>query len=266
LTEEWRAIEGFEGQYDVSSLGRVRALPRQIRTAYGASKHHPGGVMAPAPDRDGYPRVMFRVDGKHHTRSVHRLVAIAFHGDKRNALHREVDHIDGDRANASASNLRWVSRRENLHFAKPRETPPGAKLTASQAADIQLERGHATAKQVAERHGVSAATVYDIWYGRSWSPVSRSRPFRLQSGAKEEEMTNWPFTHIGTPFNWVMMTDRQRADLVRYMQRTPAQTASAIEAQRATTVQQGVVHESAVPAGQTPEHRSSHHPRVPDNG
>lgn len=46
---------------------------------------------------------------------VHRLVALAY-VDGRTAERNEVDHIDGDRHNNRAENLRWVTHQENMDF------------------------------------------------------------------------------------------------------------------------------------------------------
>jgi len=39
MTEIWKAIAGFEGQYDISSLGRVRSLPRAVRQVRHGKPH-----------------------------------------------------------------------------------------------------------------------------------------------------------------------------------------------------------------------------------
>jgi hypothetical protein len=47
------------------------------------------------------------------SKSVHRIVAVAFHGNPPSKRH-EVDHIDRDRANNRVENLRWVTALDNL--------------------------------------------------------------------------------------------------------------------------------------------------------
>jgi hypothetical protein len=171
--EEWRDVPGFAGYYEVSNLGRVRSLSRAIRTAYGATKFHEGRVMVPVPDKDGYPRVVLRVDGKHQTRRVHRLVCEAFNGPP-NILHRNVDHIDGDRANAHAANLRWVSHAENMHFRHRKTGTRGEKIGGSKLTELavrEIRNGRCPAKQLAEKFGVSVYAIYDVRNGRRWAHV-----------------------------------------------------------------------------------------------
>jgi hypothetical protein len=50
---------------------------------------------------------------------VHAIICTLFHGP-RPAKGYEIDHIDGNRSNNAASNLRWVTHKENMQFAKER--------------------------------------------------------------------------------------------------------------------------------------------------
>lgn len=60
--------------------------------------------------RTGYAAICFR-DGKPEREYVHRIIAKMFVDNPLNKP--EVDHIDTNRSNNSASNLRWVDRKEN---------------------------------------------------------------------------------------------------------------------------------------------------------
>jgi hypothetical protein len=167
--EEWRQIDGFAG-YEISSEGNVRSLhfsrPRRLSAWF---------------DKDGYPCVTLGV-GQRRYRRVHRLVAIAFHGAKRNALHREAAHLDGDRTNCRSDNLQWVSKREN-HSHKLRhgthqsgENHPRAKLTYDQVGRIRTR--YASAPQLAKDFGVSRHTIYDIWRHVRWASPRPADPGR----------------------------------------------------------------------------------------
>lgn len=160
VIENWRAVPDFEGLYEVSDLGRVRSVVRNA-------------ILATWLDQDGYPAVTVCKNGRKSNAKLHRWVALAFHGSKRNALHREVAHLDNDRANPLASNLQWVSHVENhfhrrAHGTSPvGERHPRAKLTEKQVIEIRKRQG--TAPQMAERYGVSRHTIYDIWQGKRWA-------------------------------------------------------------------------------------------------
>jgi len=168
-SKAWRPISGLEGAYAVSAYGEVYSFRRHRR-------------LRPYYDKDGYPRVTLLkpgggtlVERKIHPR-VHRLVAEAFHADRRNILHCEVAHLDGDRTNACADNLKWVSRVENQSHKKAHgthqagEKHPQAKLTEANVVAIR----HASVPYalLAERYGVSYHTISDIKRGVRWTHVA----------------------------------------------------------------------------------------------
>tara|TARA_B110000503_G_C6782725_1_gene263952 strand:+ start:78 stop:458 length:381 start_codon:yes stop_codon:yes gene_type:complete len=62
--------------------------------------------------RTGYYQVQPYVDGKKLVRTVHRLVLSTFEGKCPEGY--ECDHIDIDRSNNQLSNLRWLTKEENL--------------------------------------------------------------------------------------------------------------------------------------------------------
>lgn len=113
MTEEWRAIAGWVGRYEVSSLGRVRSVPRLTVTARGATYRYPGVVLTPAIGGNGRPVVTLAHGSRRTSRSVHILVAEAFLGPCPDGLW--CCHDDGDLLNNAASNLRWDTPSSNVH-------------------------------------------------------------------------------------------------------------------------------------------------------
>jgi hypothetical protein len=116
--ERWLPVVGWEGRYAISSLGRVRSLPRPVydpvqRRLWTARER----ILRPG-IRNGYPAVSLspgtRVGAR--TYPVHRLVALAFLGpDPFEGA--QVCHNDGDRTNPRLDNLRWGSQSDNQRDA-----------------------------------------------------------------------------------------------------------------------------------------------------
>lgn len=111
MDELWKPIPGHVGEYEVSNTGRVRSVARMVRRDPYPPFKVAGRILAVTLDGDGYSKVAL---GRKSQRKIHRLVAEAFIENPGKLP--EVDHIDTNKQNCAASNLRWCTRRENAHF------------------------------------------------------------------------------------------------------------------------------------------------------
>lgn len=102
-SEEWRPVVDFVGLYEVSSLGRVRSLPRWKA---------PGGIRIPHVDRLGYHNYDLYAGGQREKRKAHRLVAEAFLGPRMTG--QVIRHLDGNPGNNTVQNLVYGTQSENL--------------------------------------------------------------------------------------------------------------------------------------------------------
>jgi hypothetical protein len=91
--EEWRTIIGYEGLYEVSTMGRVKSVV-------------PEKMLLLQPTK-GYLQVQLSKDELQKSHMVHRLVAEAFLGNEDNKP--EVNHIDGNYTNNIVTNLEWAT-------------------------------------------------------------------------------------------------------------------------------------------------------------
>lgn len=111
--ERWREIEGYEGFYEVSDLGRVRSMDRVVANRPGwPAQRRKGGILRFWLNAKGYRYVTLWQDGGKRTGTVASLVAAAFIGPRPTPQH-DVCHEDGTRTNNRASNLRYDTRYEN---------------------------------------------------------------------------------------------------------------------------------------------------------
>ncbi|MFY0128065.1 NUMOD4 domain-containing protein [Bacillus cytotoxicus] len=118
--ETWKDIEGFEGFYQVSNLGKIRSLDRYVPKRNGQKQFFRGKIISTYINNSGYECVDLARGGKKVKNTVHRLVAKHFCKGYREKL--DVNHIDADRLNNKAENLEWMSRIENIRDCIKRGT------------------------------------------------------------------------------------------------------------------------------------------------
>ena len=118
MGEVWKPIEGYEGLYEVSNLGRVRSLDRVVYRSYKGHPHWPmrvkGKLLSCGTDRGGYSFVILQNKGKR-CRLVHRLVAEAFMSNTENK--EEINNIAVNKKNNSVDNLEFCTPSENMRHA-----------------------------------------------------------------------------------------------------------------------------------------------------
>lgn len=113
MCEEWRDIAGYEGFYQVSNMGRVRSLTRTFMRSDGTTATYKGRILKPV--GKPYLHVYLSRNNIHSMMRVHRLVAEAFVPNPENL--NCVDHVDCDKSNNRAENLRWCTHAQNMGYA-----------------------------------------------------------------------------------------------------------------------------------------------------
>ena len=106
--EEWRDIRGFEGLYQVSNMGRVKSMERDITTTYRGTihtRHYREVILRPKLSNVGYHYVVLCNSGQHLRIGIHRLVAIAFVPGYKEGL--IVNHRNELKDDNRAENLEW---------------------------------------------------------------------------------------------------------------------------------------------------------------
>lgn len=170
MSEEWRPVVGYEGRYEVSSLGRVRSLDTVAPCRGGKRQRRPGRLLSPGFTR-GYPYVQLHdgSPGRHRgsPRLVHRLVLGAFVGPCPGGM--EACHWNGDEGDPRLANLRWATSQENKADMR-RHGRSGRRLTEAAAHEIRRRylRGETTVA-LGVAFGISSASVSRIGRGKQWA-------------------------------------------------------------------------------------------------
>lgn len=186
MEEIWKDIDGYEGFYQVSNLGKVRSLDRQM-SVYGI--HNPplstirkGKILSPRISQDGYEKVSLTKDKKSKNYFVHRLVASAFIENTNNLS--EVNHIDGNKRNNKFLNLEWCDHLQNMqhcfsnslkkHFAKPMlgktyDKSPLSKRVYQYDKNSNLIKIWNSVREASEHYGVDGSNISRCCNGHSQS-------------------------------------------------------------------------------------------------
>lgn len=128
----WRQAVGYEGLYEVNDDGEVRSVAHITNGV-----HVPSKKLKPYMS-DRYYRVKLYKDGKPKMVMVHRLVAQAFIGNPHKLP--QVNHINGDRTDNSASNLEWCTASENQkHAIRTGLKDPEDTVKATRKKVLQLD-------------------------------------------------------------------------------------------------------------------------------
>ena len=102
--EQWRDVDGYDGMYQVSDLGRVRSLK------FGKVR-----VLRPQKDNGGYLSVHFYKDSIAKYFLVHRLVAQAFIPNSDESK-TQINHRNEDKTENKVSNLEWCTPKYNANY------------------------------------------------------------------------------------------------------------------------------------------------------
>lgn len=117
LQEEWKAITGYEGLYEISNFGRVKSLNRLDSMGRVVEET----IKAQHIGTTGYPAITLNKDGKKKTKVVHQLVAESFLGHIPDSYNGVINHIDNIKTNNRLDNLEVVSSRYNTQYSKSTE-------------------------------------------------------------------------------------------------------------------------------------------------
>lgn len=159
--ESWLCVPGYDGQYAVSNLGRIKNVHRNSFKVF---------FMSP----QGYYRVGFYIKGRGTKYQVHRVVAQAFvPNPKRKPA---INHKDGNKLNNCSKNLEWCTYKENSqHASKMMLLSHGenhwlAKLNEFQVRVIR-KSSDLTGIELSKIFNITTANISSIKKRQTWKCV-----------------------------------------------------------------------------------------------
>jgi hypothetical protein len=163
LQEIWMQIEGYEGRYEISNLGRAKSKQK---------------ILKPQTDAYGYYFIRIAKKGeKQKTKRIGRLVGLHFIPNPENK--EQINHINGIKKDNRATNLEWVTRSENvLHAYNTGLNPIGenhirSKLKEHQVKSIlELRKSGITQCELSEKFRISRSAVRSILDGTNWKRLT----------------------------------------------------------------------------------------------
>lgn len=173
--EIWKDIEGYEGVYQISSLGKVKSLKRITRFKNNDRiRVEEERILKPQITHKGYHKIQLRKNGKTKGHFVHRLVAEAFIPNPENKS--TVNHKDGDKLNNFVGNLEWMSNLENMRHAYQtgiRNNGDNAPVTLAKLKPVaQYTKGgtlvaeYRSIKEAVEKTGIGQSSISSCCAGR----------------------------------------------------------------------------------------------------
>lgn len=183
MEEIWKDIEGYEGSYQVSNLGRVRRLPyvsegKTIGRKKTFKRNFNGGVLKGTVCRNGYCRVTLTKDSVNRYYHIHRLVAEVFlpnpqklpcinHKDENKTNNFVYVNEDGT-IDESKSNIEWCTYAYNNQYNGLIER---ARETRRKTGGYPIKMMDRNGNTIKEFSSIFEASVFTK---RSWGTIYRA--------------------------------------------------------------------------------------------
>lgn len=214
--EVFKDIPGFEGRYQVSNHGRVKSLKRR--------EHQRESFMQPILSNNSYYMVNLSDGKKTHQRLLHRVVAEVFCYNPDPSKYKIVDHIDTDKLNNHADNLRWVNQSINMRVALGRKVvvkdtitntttvyktiPEAAAALGITAQNIRLRVKKGFYKHYQLKYGNEKKTSYIRKLGRPIYQYDKSGNLvaEYKSISEAVRQTGWSYSSILHALNKITAT------------------------------------------------------------
>ncbi len=107
--EIWKSIQGYEGHYSVSNIGRIKSHKRIDPNNHLVKER----ILKMPINKDGYYQVGLCKNGKLKTYRIHRLVLLAFVGKS----DFECNHKNCNKLDNKLENLEYLTKKQNVYHS-----------------------------------------------------------------------------------------------------------------------------------------------------
>lgn len=173
MDEAWKDIDGYDGIFQISSLGRVA---RNTPTTTGKISTIPH-IMSQWINWNRYHLITLCYKNKKKHFTVHSLVLKAFVGPRPDGM--EAAHLDNNRSNNRSDNLIWCTRKENhshkkIHGTQQHGAANGhARFTNEQVLKMRslYEQSGWTQSEIARKYDARQGTIHQILKRKTWKHI-----------------------------------------------------------------------------------------------
>ena len=170
--ENWKDIENYEGLYQVSNLGRIKSLERDVYYSNGTVHHIKEKILVQRIEKNGYQIVSLYKNGKRKDMLAHRLVALAFIPNPANKP--QINHKNEVKTDNFVENLEWCTASYNALYGtriqrcvqNRRSYKLGNHPQAKPVFCVELNKTFDCAKRVEEELGISGSSICQACKGK----------------------------------------------------------------------------------------------------
>lgn len=177
MEEIWKDVPGYEGLYQVSNIGRVKACAK----IDGKGRTRKERMLKPTITEHHYYRVGLVKEGQRKQYLVHRLVAVTFIPNINNLPF--INHLDECGLNNRVENLEWCDFEYNIKYGTAIERKSKTQINGKHSKRIgqfmltgELYKEWPSAAEYERQTGNSRISLYNCAnghiksaYGFKWS-------------------------------------------------------------------------------------------------
>ena len=168
--EIWKQVKGYEGIYEISSIGRLKRLSKTYTDKNGVTYSKKESITIGQKTKQGYLRTGLTKNGVRTKYLVHRLVAESFIPNPENK--KQVNHKNGIKDDNRLDNLEWCTNSENIKHAYDKlGFNPKKLLTDDQVRYIRLNYKKGNGAELAKIFNINPSTISHIVTGKTYKNI-----------------------------------------------------------------------------------------------